>query len=192
MIFLMRHGEDDPNRLGGWSAAGLTEEGKRQAEEAAEKLRRDFCSIRRLYASDLPRALETAQIVGAALGLKAELLPAFRETNNGELAGMEKSEARERYPGVYFAGLGFEERYPGGESPREFRDRIEAAWSVFRAEQEALGGDALLVTHAGVINVIMCRENGVTFTNRTMAYRTGFAGMVQVDAAGGGKTEKIL
>ena len=178
MIVLMRHGQDDPERLGGWSAAGLTEEGRRQAEEAAEKLRRNYPGIRRIYACDLPRARETAVIAARQFGLPVIPVPAFRETNNGRLAGMPKTEAREKYPGIYFAALDFDEPYPGGESPRAFRDRIEAAWVRFRRETEALGGDTLLVTHAGVINVILCYENGIPFTNREMVYPTPHAGIV--------------
>ena len=184
MIVLMRHGQDDPDWLGGWSDAGLTEEGRRQAEEAAEKLRRDFPGIRRIYASDLPRAWETAEIAAREFGLPVVPVPGFRETNNGRLAGMQKAEAREKYPGIFFAALDFDEPYPGGESPRAFRDRIEAAWAEFRRDTEELRGDTLLVTHAGVINVILCHESGIPFTNREMTWPTPHAGIVAVESTG--------
>ena len=180
MIILMRHGQDDPERLGGWSCAGLTDEGRRQARTAAETLRTEYPGIRRICASDLPRAWETAQIAACEFGLPVVPLPAFRETNNGLLAGMPKAEAREKYPGIRFAALDFDERYPGGESPREFRDRIEAAWAEFSASESAKPGDTLLVTHAGVINVILCRENGIPFTNRKLTFPTPCAGSVPV------------
>ena len=35
MIYLMRHGADSPDRLGGWSEFGLTEEGKLQVHVSA-------------------------------------------------------------------------------------------------------------------------------------------------------------
>ena len=173
MILLMRHGEDDPGRLGGWSSAGLTERGREQAREAAERLGREFPGIRRIVSSDLVRARETAEIVAGRLGLPVELDPAFRETNNGELAGMPKAEAQEKYPGLRFAALGFDECYPGGESPRMFAERVTAAWTAFKTEAAA---DTLLVTHAGVISMILCAENGVEFTNKAMAYYTEHAG----------------
>ena len=187
MIFLMRHGEDDPGRLGGWSDAGLTETGRMQVRESARRLAGDpaYSAIRRIAASDLPRAWESAMIVGDRLGLAVRSVPAFRETNNGLLAGMPKAEAREKFPGIYFAALDFDERYPGGESPREFRDRITAAWIRFREEAAREYGDTLLVTHAGVINVILCHENGIPFTNREMTYRTPLAGIVLVPSSAG-------
>jgi probable phosphoglycerate mutase len=111
-------------------------------------------------------------------------VPGFRETNNGRLAGMRKAEAREKYPGIFFAALDFDEPYPGGESPRAFRDRIEAAWAEFRRNTEGLRGDTLLVTHAGVINVILCHESGIPFTNREMTWPTPHAGIVAVESTG--------
>lgn len=39
MIYLMRHGKDDETRFGGWSVYGLTDEGRAQAERAAERPR---------------------------------------------------------------------------------------------------------------------------------------------------------
>ena len=74
MIILMRHGEDDPTRLGGWSDAGLTREGRRQAKEAAVRLAAEYPGIRRIVSSDLPRARETAEIVGAE-GVLTEVKP---------------------------------------------------------------------------------------------------------------------
>ncbi|MBO6053526.1 MAG: histidine phosphatase family protein [Clostridia bacterium] len=175
MLILMRHGEDDPARLGGWSDAALTEQGRRQAEEAAERLAAERPGIRRIFASDLPRARETAEIVGERLGLPVTPDPAFREINNGEMAGMPKEEAREKYPGIWFSALGFDERYPGGESPHEFEERIRAAWATFKERTTPLDGDTLLVTHWGVINVILCAENGVEYTNKAKPYPTDHA-----------------
>ena len=175
MIILMRHGEDDPTRLGGWSDAGLTREGRRQAKEAAVRLAAEYPGIRHIVASDLPRARETAEIVGAVLGLDVMPDPAFREINNGEMAGLPKEEARERYPGIWYAALGFDEPYPGGESPRMFAERIRAAWQAFKEKTAPQDGDTLLVTHWGVINVILCAENGVEYTNKAKPYPTDHA-----------------
>lgn len=38
MILLMRHGEDDDSRLGGWSDAGLSSNGIEQVKRACESL----------------------------------------------------------------------------------------------------------------------------------------------------------
>lgn len=107
MIYLMRHGADSPDRYGGWSEYGLSEEGRRQVHAAKELL--SDKGIEAIYASDLTRARETAKIVAEHLDLPVTYLPAFRESNNGYLAGMLKTEAAEKYPDVYWSALEWDE-----------------------------------------------------------------------------------
>ena len=106
MIYLMRHGADPFDRLGGWSAWGSTEEGRQQVFSAANYLHDK--GITKIYASDLNRAKETAQIAANALSPPVIYLPAFREVNNGLLAGMRKTEAAQKFPEIFgeHAGLG--------------------------------------------------------------------------------------
>ena len=61
MIYLMRHGADPSDRYGGWSTYGLTEKGKEQVHNAKGQLRNT--GITQIYASDLVRAKETAEII---------------------------------------------------------------------------------------------------------------------------------
>lgn len=114
------------------------------------------------------------------LCLPVTLLPQFREVNNGVLAGMPKSEAAEKYPGLYFASLDFDESYPNGESPATFYKRIRLAWANFKAVASENKMTPLLVTHGGVINVILCIENGAEYTNKIMTYKTPYAGIVEI------------
>ena len=158
-IYLVRHGADDETVRGGWSDHPLTEAGKEQAEKLADTFK---FPIERLYSSDLRRCMMTAQPLAEKLGLEIRLLPQFRETNNGELAGMKHTLACEKYPGLYWNTLGWEEQYPGGESPKEFYDRIAAAWAEFQAQD----GDVMLVTHGGVINVILSLIHGLSYSNK--------------------------
>lgn len=179
MIYLMRHGKDDETRFGGWSAFGLTDAGRIQVEKSAEALVGK--GISHIFSSDLPRARETAEIAGKKLSLDVSLLPEFREVNNGVLAGMPKEKASENYPGLYFASLGFDEPYPNGESPKAFFERIHDAWASFKAFTADSGMTPLLVTHGGVINVILCIENGTKFTNKVLMYKTPYAGIIEFE-----------
>ncbi len=115
MIILMRHGADDDSRLGGWSDAKLSKVGTQQVIRASEQIAQlDICHI---FSSDLPRAKETAEIIAKRLHLNITFLKEFRETNNGDLAGMLKEKAKEEYPGLYWSALDWEQQYPNGESP---------------------------------------------------------------------------
>ena len=168
MIILMRHGADDDDRLGGWSDAKLSAVGIEQVRRASEQIAQfHICHI---FSSDLPRARETAEMIAARLNLNITFLKEFRETNNGDLAGMLKEKAKAEHPGVYWKRLNWEQSYLNGESPRQFYERIKNAWTIFKKAAEDLNGNVLLVTHGGVIDVILCCENGKIYTNKHQTY----------------------
>lgn len=86
------------------------------------------------------------------------------------LAGMANERADKEYPGLYWRTLDFDEHYPGGESPHEFYDRISAAWGDLVTSVRGSGKDAALVTHGGVINVIMHIIDGIPYSNQTPSF----------------------
>ena len=176
MIYLMRHGEDPSERYGGWSTYGLTAKGSAQVRSATSNLVDE--GITQIYSSDLVRAKETAEIVANALSLTITYLPQFRESNNGLLAGMLKTEALKKYPGVYWNALDWTETWPEGESPQQFFHRIQKAWNEFK---EQVGGrNVLLVSHGGVMNIILCLENGIPYTNKETRFQIKDAEIVQI------------
>ena len=67
---------------------------------------------------------------------------------------MKNTVALQRYPGLYWNQLGWEQCYPGGESPRQFYDRISEAWADFSKMIAENNENVVLVTHGGVIHVI--------------------------------------
>ena len=179
MIYLMRHGADPSDRFGGWSTYGLTEKGRDQVHCAKSKLRNK--GITQIFSSDLLRAQETAEIVADELSLEITYLPQFRESNNGLLAGMLKTEAAEKYPGVYWNALDWTDPWPGGESPKQFFERIQSAWCEFK--QQAGADNVLLVSHGGVMNIILCLENGIPYTNKKTHFRINDAEIVCIDTS---------
>ena len=181
MICMMaRHGKDDESVRGGWSQHSLSEEGMRQAQELAGRLlaQKNSYSLSRIYSSDLVRAAQTAQIVGDRLGLAVTLLPDFREVNNGLLAGMKNDLAEDRFPGRYWNQLAWEQTYPEGESPKAFYERIADAWERFSCELVSGKENVLLVTHGGVIQVILSLINNVPYTNKAPVRKIPYAGSV--------------
>ena len=177
MIYLMRHGADPSDRFGGWSTYGLTEKGKEQVHLAKGSLRKK--GISRIFASDLVRAKETAEIIAEELSLEITYLPQFRESNNGLLAGMLKTEAAQKYPGVYWNALDWTQTWPEGESPEQFFLRIQGAWDSLKKQ---VGNDTvLLVSHGGVMNIILCLEEGIPYTNKETRFQIKDAEIVQID-----------
>ena len=85
-LYLVRHGQSVGNERGvfyGLSDHPLTDLGREQALQAAEKLRE--VSFTRCVASDLSRAWDTALICAEGRGVAVEADPRLREQDMGEM-----------------------------------------------------------------------------------------------------------
>ena len=181
ICYLVRHGKDDETVRGGWSDHGLTALGREQVLALAQKISADGLCIDRIVSSDLQRAKETAEILAHHLKLPVIYHFGFREINNGALAGTKHELAEELFPGVYWSTLGYREHFPGGESPEEFFFRIQNTWSEFKdILAESLEKSVLLVTHGGVIETILCIEQGIPLTNKRRYFSTPNAELIPI------------
>jgi probable phosphoglycerate mutase len=160
MILLARHGETDdtvpPLRFQGQHDTPLNDTGRAQARELAERVAAGS-PLAALWSSDLSRARETAEIVGARVGLVPRLDARLREGDRGDWEGhlfeqVERAEP-ERYAAWRRAGASF--RFPGGESLAEQQARVLAAL----ADVEAGALPALVVCHGGAIRCVLCRDD---------------------------------
>lgn len=180
--YLIRHGKDDETLRGGWCDASLSKEGIAQVEALAKSLTEDSqFRIGCIFSSDLIRTKETAEIIKSIFCVPVEFCPQFREVNNGFLAGMRNEVASVKYPGLYWSTLGWEEHYPGGESPKEFYERISSAWTEFKDTVKDFPYNVLLVTHGGVMSAIQCLEHGIPYSNKTNPYPVSYAEMVAIE-----------
>ena len=88
-FYVLRHGQTDWNvqmRLQGSTDIPLNETGRAQAHVAAKILAGE--GVTQIIASPLSRALETAQIVGAAAGIEPVIDNRLIERNFGQFEGM--------------------------------------------------------------------------------------------------------
>lgn len=184
ICYLIRHGKDDDSLRGGWSSAPLTPEGVRQAAALSEEIRMNpKTDIRMIYSSDLPRARQTADILSEALAVPVRETADFREANNGMLAGMPNSLAADLYPGIYWNTLDWDQPYPGGESPHQFYTRIVNAWNAFKQNLQNTEHNVILVTHGGVIQVILCMEKGLDYSNKANPFRIRHTEMIGIEVS---------
>jgi probable phosphoglycerate mutase len=143
-LLLARHGETDWNRDGrwqGWADPPLNETGRAQAAELSEQLR--GVPFDAVYSSDLRRAHETAEIVGAPHGVPVVVDSELREIDIGSWSGLTHEEIRERFPdGVR----------PDGETREEHSARVRGA--VERIARANLGRRVLIVTHGGTVRAV--------------------------------------
>lgn len=163
-IIIVRHGEDEQNKLGGWSDNKLTNKGINQivqtSHELKEIINKDFIVI----SSDLNRAKQSALIIEEELKVSVVYDKQFRETNNGDFKNMNKDEFFEKHRNYTFADLHMDQSYPGGESPKEFYDRIKEAFIDLNNKYK--NKDVLLITHNGVYGVIKSLLEGVKWSNK--------------------------
>ena len=154
-LILVRHGETEWNaqrRYQGQSDTLLSELGRRQAELVAERLTGG--KIDAVYASDLKRAWETAQIIVAKSGLQVISEPRLRELKFGVLEGLTFDEAQEQYPEMINAWLEDFNRPPeGGETIEVFNARIVSLLDDLKHKHEEQV--VLLAGHGGSLSEIL-------------------------------------
>ncbi len=182
-IMFVRHGKDSDEHRGGWSNLDLVPEGVLQTESLAEYLKenKEKYGISYIVTSDLQRALTTAGIIADKLNIPVLSDERLREINNGDLAGMPNSEADILYPDLYFSSLDMNEKYPNGESPIEFYERIKLWLNDFVSEYKNSAENIMVVTHGGVINVIYHIVNGIGWSNKNKSVGIDNCGMFVLD-----------
>lgn len=152
-ILLARHGESDWNAARRWQGHAdrpLTPAGRAQAEALAERL--DEIDVDAVYASDLRRARETAEVVARRKGLTVEILPELREVDVGSWSGLTRREAEERFPDGFRRWLEGGRGWEGGETYDEMAERIARAVRAIAGEHPH--GRVLVVCHGGPIRAV--------------------------------------
>jgi broad specificity phosphatase PhoE len=159
LISLARHGETTWNkdrRFQGQRDVPLNDRGREQARElAAAAAGHGFVA---LYSSPLSRARETADIVGAALGLQPRLDDRLKESDVGGWEGRYKDDIERDEPDAWrrYTEAGEDFRFPGGESLGEQQERVIAALVDVTQRHEL---PALIVCHRGVIRCALAHTH---------------------------------
>lgn len=145
-IFLVRHGETIGNaaRIVQRPDTPLSPRGLAQAERLARRLAGERVGL--VVASDLTRALATAERVQAATGAPLAVEPLLQERNFGDLRGTPYAELE-----VDIFAPGYAP--PGGETWEEFHARVDRAWARIQALLEATEGNLAVITHG-----LVCRS----------------------------------
>lgn len=147
-IILVRHGETALNRARVLQPAdtALSDLGLAQAEAVALFL----LPLRPagVISSDLPRALQTAESIGRATGLRVETSDLLQERNFGDLRG-------KAYDTLGFDPLTAAHAPPGGESAAAFAQRVGRAFAWALTRRARLAGPLVVVTHGLVLRQIL-------------------------------------
>jgi len=167
-LILLRHGQSQwnlENRFTGWVDVPLSAKGEAEARAAGEKLRGR--RIDEVFTSTLLRATETARLAleSAALGpLPMERDAALNERMYGDLQGMDKAEAAERFGAeqVKRWRRSYDVKPPNGESLADTAARVLPYWErrILPAIRE--GRNVLVAAHGNSLRALVMHLDGLT------------------------------
>lgn len=148
-VLVARHGEAEyETDVCSDDGGSLTPLGRKQARELAASLAGE--RVARVWTSPLSRAVQTAEIAAAALGVDVVVREGLREYGVGALAGTSMSD-KEYFQGVFRAWVDGDDEaaIPGGERVRDVVARVRAV--LEEVADEHRGEAALVVSHGGAI-----------------------------------------
>jgi len=157
-LIMVRHGESEGNanrRFTNSPDAAITEVGRRQAYEAALKIKQMFKPAL-VIASPYFRARETARIIAEQLGLRLEIEREFREQSLGQLAGQPYEVVRA--DPTFDPTRSWSWRPPGGESHEDVRNRTGPL--LDRLAQQYAFDELVIVSHGGVMRALWAHVTG--------------------------------
>ena len=131
-LVLVRHGQSEWNKKNlftGWKDPNLTDLGIEEAKKAGNLLKERGLAFDIMFTSDLFRAQETGRIILDQMNLShIEVVKdqSLNERNYGDLAGLNKDEARIKWGDeqVHIWRRSFDIPPPGGESLKNTAERV--------------------------------------------------------------------
>jgi probable phosphoglycerate mutase len=178
VAYFVRHGESQANvdrvfanRIG--YPAGLTDIGREQAGTLASLLADR--AVTHVYASPLPRAVQTAQTIGRVLTVPVEVSDALREYDVGRSEGLPyggtdawRWEEHTRVERAWREG-DRNARHPGGESLADIASRFLPFMTAL-AETHAPTDRLALVGHGGLYLAVLPELFGTVSLDEALGY----------------------
>ena len=169
LLVLVRHGESEWNKLNlftGWKDPDLTEKGVTEAKRAGQLLKAAGVTFDVAFTSELVRAQRTLALILGELGqtgIPTTRHMALNERDYGELAGLDKDEARAKFgkEQVHIWRRSYDIPPPGGESLKDTAARTRPyyereIWPVVKA-----GRRVLVAAHGNSLRSIIMQLEGL-------------------------------
>jgi 2,3-bisphosphoglycerate-dependent phosphoglycerate mutase len=130
-LILIRHGQSEWNALNqftGWKDPDLTVKGIEEAHNAGKIINNLKINFDLVFTSALIRAQNTAEIILKEINQSLSIIKnqALNERNYGDLAGLNKDDARKRWGNeqVHIWRRSYDIPPPGGESLKDTGERV--------------------------------------------------------------------
>jgi len=177
-IYLLRHGKvDGPAALYGRTDVAVTEQGLADMfnQTAALKVDSVFCS-------PLIRCAHFAEVFSQQRDLDCQRVDDFRECDFGQWDGRDfDSVPKEDWPVLQkFYDNPLEHTLPFAESLSDMQKRVTCAWQALCLAPQ--GNDTLLVTHGGVIRLILAYVLKLDWRNPVLfsQWKIGYGSLTKI------------
>jgi 2,3-bisphosphoglycerate-dependent phosphoglycerate mutase len=170
LLVLVRHGQSEwnlKNLFTGWKDPGLTDQGVAEAHKAGEQLRDLKLNFDLAFTSVLSRAQKTLGIILEELdqiGLETLKDQALNERDYGDLTGMNKDEAREKFgeEQVHIWRRSYDIPPPGGESLKMTAERVLPYYKAEILPRVLSGKRTIVVAHGNSLRSLIMELEGLS------------------------------
>lgn len=201
VLVLVRHGQSEWNKKNlftGWKDVGLTPEGETEAQKAGELLREEGLSFDLAFTSKLMRAQNTLEFILKELGqqdLETFEHEALNERDYGDLVGLNKDDARERWGDdqVHIWRRSFDIPPPGGESLKDTAERVLPYFNAEILPQVLAGKNVIVSAHGNSLRALVMQLDKLspeTITSLNLA--TGAPMIYRLNADGSVAEKRYL
>jgi len=169
-LVLVRHGQSEwnlQNLFTGWRDPDLTQKGHEEAMLAGKKLKEAGLTFDLAYTSDLKRARITCQHILDGVGQSG--LPIIRdqalnERDYGDLSGLNKDEARQRWgeEQIHIWRRSYDIAPPGGESLRDTGARVWPYYIHHILPALLRGNNLLIAAHGNSLRALIMAMEGLS------------------------------
>ena len=169
-LVLVRHGQSEWNKKNlftGWADPGLTEQGVEEAISAGQLLKAKGLKFDLAFTSALSRAQHTLTLMLKELdqpGLETIFDQALNERNYGDLVGLNKDDAREKWGDeqVHIWRRSFDTPPPGGESLKDTAERVLPYYEA-QIKPRVLDGETIIVSaHGNSLRALVMSLEGLS------------------------------
>ena len=162
-LVLVRHGQsewNEKNLFTGWKDPKLTPRGVDEAIKAGKELKEAGYSFNKMFTSDLFRAQDTGRIILEQMDIPSiEVIKdvSLNERNYGDLAGLNKDEARKKWgeDQVHIWRRSFDIPPPGGESLKDTAERVLPYFKENIIPELMEGLDILIAAHGNSLRALV-------------------------------------
>ena len=161
-LILIRHGQSEWNALNqftGWKDPDLTAKGIEEAHNAGKIINNLKINFDLVFTSVLIRAQNTAEIILKEINQPLSTIKnqALNERNYGDLAGLNKDDARKRWGDeqVHIWRRSYDVPPPGGESLKDTGERVLPFFMKEILPQVCKGKNVLVAAHGNSLRSLI-------------------------------------